>query len=196
MKKLSKEKRLHLVLVGLLTGGVIAGLWFGLIAMQKGKLREIASKNSSIQHEIEKIQREVVGASAVELSLNAATNRLASIETGMPLASGDLFSWIVSSIKQFNIPSYKVDMPQFSSPAVSDVHMLANFPYSQAIVTVSGSAYYFEFGKFLSDLENHFPYLRVQNVNLEPGFGSTPEEKEKLSFHMEIVTLVKPVVAH
>ena len=66
--------------------------------------------------------------------------------------------------------------------------MLPEFPYSQAIVTVSGSAYYYEFGKFLADLENHFPYMRVQNLNLEPGFGSNRGRKEKLSFRMEIVT--------
>jgi hypothetical protein len=193
MKKLSKEKRMQLVLVAILTVGIIAGLWFGVITMQKDKLREIANKHTSLQQQSEKMAKAVKDAAEVEAALSAATNRLASIEGAMPLASGDLFSWINSSIKQFNVPSYKVDMPQFSSPSVGDVHMFSSFPYSQALVSVSGSAYYYEFGKFLADLENHFPYLRVQNLSLEPGFGSTAEEKEKLSFRMEIVTLVKPV---
>jgi hypothetical protein len=193
MNKLTKEKQLHLVLVGIVTVGVIAGLWFGLITMQKGKLREIASKNASLQHDIEKMHKVIVGAVDVQQELGGATNKLVIIESEMPLASGDLFSWIVTSIKKFNVPGYKVDMPQISTPVVSDVRMFAGFPYNQAVVTVSGSAYYYEFGKFLADLENHFPYLRVQNLNLEPGFGTTADEKEKLSFRMELVTLVKPV---
>src|SRR5579872_2026096 len=104
MKKLSKEKRLQLVLVALATGGAIAGLWFGLITMQTDKLQEIANKRAGLQHELEKMQKVVKDAGEVELSLNVATNRLAAIESGMPLASGDLYSWIVSSIKQFNVP--------------------------------------------------------------------------------------------
>jgi Tfp pilus assembly protein PilO len=193
MKKLSKEKRLHLVLVILATAGVIAGLWLGVVSMQKNKLREIAQKSQGVQHEMDKIQKVAVEANEVQLELHSATNRLNDIEEAIPSASGDLFSWIVSSLKQFNVPSYKVEMPQISSPTVGDVRMFPTFPYSQAVVTVSGSAYYYEFGKFVADLENRFPYLRVENLNLEPGFGSTPEEREKLSFHMEIVTLVKPV---
>lgn len=193
MKKIPKEKQMHLVLVAILTVGIMGGLWFGIVTSQKDKLRDIANKHKNLQQQSEKMLKTIKEGSEVEVSLATVTNRLASIEGAMPLASGDLFSWINSSIKQFNVPSYKVDMPQFSSPTVSDVHMFPNFPYSQALVSVSGSAYYYEFGKFMADLENHFPYLRVQNLSLEPGFGSTAEEKERLSFRMEIVTLVKPV---
>jgi hypothetical protein len=190
MKKLSKEKKTHLTLVGLVTLCIIAGLWFGLITMQQDKIKEIANRSKSVQAEIDKMKKVTDGSSQVKLDLEEATNTLGKIESTM--ASGDLFSWLVSSIKQFNIPSYKVDMPQFGPPAVGDVRLLPSFPYRQASVTVSGSAYYYDFGKFLADLENHFPYLRVQNVNLEPGLGTNPDDHEKLYFHMEIVTLVKP----
>jgi hypothetical protein len=138
---------------------------------------------------IDRIQTVVTGATQVEAGLKVASERLYVIENGMP--SGDLFSWIVRTIKTFNNPTYKVDMPQFGIPVVNPVSMLPNFPYSQSSVAVSGNAYYSEFGKFLADFENHFPYMRVQNLSLEPGGGTTPEEREKLAFHMEIVTLVK-----
>lgn len=187
--KISKEKQTHLILVALGTAGVIAGLWFGLIQMEQSKIHEIARKSQSVQDDIAKIQKVIVEANEVSESLKEATNKLSAIETAMP--SGDLFSWIVSSIKQFNAPSYKVDMPQIGAPSVDQVRMFSDFPYKQATVSVSGSAYYYEFGKFLADLENHFPYTRVQNLSLEPGFGTTPEDHEKLTFRMEIVTLIK-----
>jgi Tfp pilus assembly protein PilO len=190
MNQLSKEKKTHLAIVVVVTIGVIAGLWFGLITMEQLKIRQIASKSQNIQNEIEKEQKVVVAAGQVEADLAEATNKISRIEATMP--SGDLFSWIVSSLKQFNASSYKVDMPQISAPRVNAVAMFPNFPYNEATVSVSGTAYYYEFGKFLSDLENHFPYTRVQNLILEPGIGTTAEEREKLSFHMDIVTLVKP----
>src|SRR3984957_7247428 len=188
MNKLPKEKRLQLVMVALVTVGIIGGLWFGVIAMQQGKISAIARQSKSVQGEIEKIQKVGVGAGDVDAALSTATNNLVKIEGAMP--SGDLFSWIVSSLKQFNVPTYKVEMPQISAPLTGSVRMFPEYPYNEATVSVSGTAYYYEFGKFLADLENHFPYLRVQNLLLEPGFGTTPEEREKLTFHMEIVTLI------
>jgi hypothetical protein len=189
MNKLSKDKRNQLILVAMLTVGVIAGLWFGLIAMQKQKITEISQKLQDTQAQIDRVQTVVTGTAQVEAGLKIASERLYVIENGMP--SGDLFSWIVRTIKTFNNPAYKVEMPQFGIPVVNPVSMLPNFPYSQSAVAVSGNAYYSEFGRFLSDFENHFPYMRVQNLSLEPGGGTTPEEREKLAFHMEIVTLVK-----
>ena len=189
MNKLSKDKRNELILVAMVTVGVIAGLWFGLIAMQKQKIATISQKIQSTQDQIDRVQTVVTGAAQVEAGLKIASERLYMIENGMP--SGDLFSWIVRTIKTFNNPAYKVEMPQFGIPVVNPVSMLPNFPYNQCAVAVSGNSYYSEFGKFLSDFENHFPYMRVQNVSLEPGGGTTPDEREKLSFHMEIVSLVK-----
>lgn len=193
MKKLSKEKKLHLLLVALVTAGVIVGLWVGLISAQKQKIQDIARKSQNVLAEIEKVQKVVAEAPEVEQALQTATNRLSTIEAGIPSTSGDLFSWIITTLKQFNVPSYKVDMPQISAPALGDVRLYPKFPYSQAVVTVSGTAYYYDFGKFVADLENHFPYMRVENLSLEAGFGANADEREKLNFRMEIATLTKPV---
>ena len=189
MNKLSKEKKNQLLLVGVAAIGVIAALWFCLIQNQKARLREIATKNANTQQEIKKIQRVAQEAGSVNESLSNSVERLQKIENGMP--SGDLFSWMVGAVKQFNVPSYKVDMPQFGAPSLSDVRLFPAFPYRQATFAISGSAYYYDLGKFLADFENHFPYLRVQNVNLEPGLGNTAEDREKLYFRMEIVSLIK-----
>ena len=188
MKKLTKEKQMHLVIVAVATIAIIAGLWFGLITLQQAKIKQIAGKSQTVLAEIEKEQKMTAASGELQSQVEDASNRLSRIEGAMP--SGDLFSWIVSSLKQFNVPTYKVEMPQISAPLTGGVRMFPEYPYNEATVSVSGTAYYYEFGKFLADLENHFPYLRVQNLLLEPGFGTTPEEREKLTFHMEIVTLI------
>lgn len=195
MKKLSKQKRLQLVFVGIITVGVVAALWMLVITAQKQKLADIAKKSENVQNEIAKIQKVSLEVDQVQTNLAEVTNKLNEIESTMPSSSGDLFAWIVTTLKQFNSPSYKVEMPQISAPAVGAMKMLPQFPYNQALVTVSGTGYYYDIGKFIADFENHFPHMRVENLNLEPGFATVSanaEEREKLNFRMEIVTLVKP----
>ncbi|HZQ46138.1 MAG TPA: hypothetical protein VFC07_03935 [Verrucomicrobiae bacterium] len=192
MIKLTKEKRNHLILVAMCTTGVIAGLWFGLITMQQDKIKQIARKTKATQEQIDKVQKVVAEAAQVNEGLKLSGARLSQIESSM--ATGDLFSWIVTAIKQFNVPGYKVEMPQFGTPVIRPVTMLAGFPYQQASMSVAGTAYFDDFGKFLAEFENHFPYMRVQNLSLEPvgsNPGATAEERERLSFHMEIVALIK-----
>ena len=93
---------------------------------------------------------------------------------------------------------YKVEIPQFSREVTGDVAMLPKFPYRGATFTVKGSAYFHDFGKFLADFENAFPYIRVQNLQLSPMAApatATGEIKmtEELSFRMELVTLINPL---
>ena len=190
MIKISKEKRTHIVLVLILTAGAIGGLWFGLISYQKAKLAEVAKKIGDAQQQLGKIKAVVTNASLVAVDLKKASDQVNTIESGM--ATGDLFSWMVSSLKQFNTPQFKVEMPQFGPPVVTETTMFPNYPYKQAVVAVAGTAYYWDFGKFLAEMENHFPYTRIQNLTLEPAPPANPDEKEKLSFRMEVVALIKP----
>jgi Tfp pilus assembly protein PilO len=190
MTKLSKEKRNQLVLIAIATVGVMGGVWWFVIAFQQSKLKEVARKTDSVQKEIDKTKKVVSEASQVETELKEANGRLAVIEETMP--SGDLYAQLVSRFKQFNAASYRVDIPQYGLPVVGEVSLLPGFPYHQATVNVTGTAYYWDLGKFIAEFENRFPYSRIQNLGLEPsGNTSSPEEREKLTFHMDIVTLVK-----
>ena len=189
--KLTNDKRNKILAVAMVTVAAIGGLWFEMIGSLHSKLAETTKKTNATRQSILDMERVVHDAETVKTNLLVVTQKLDEVENGM--ASGDLYAWIISAIKRFNIPAYKVEIPQFGSPVEGQVTMLPNFPYRQATIAVGGVAYYYDFGKFLADLENHFPYLRVQNLVLEPaGGGTNPDEREKLSFRMEIVMLVKP----
>src|SRR4051794_36582526 len=137
MNKLSKEKRTKIVLVLILTVGVIAGLWFGLISYQKSKLGQVSQKIDDLKGQIANIQKTVADAKKLEADLASCSEKLDQIENTM--ASGDLFSWMVSTLKQFNVPTYKVEIPQFGAPSVGEVTLLPSFPYKQATVAVGGT---------------------------------------------------------
>ena len=192
MKNLSKEKRDRLILIALITVVVSAGMWYGLISSQKKSLENIAKQTFEQQSKVGNAQRLVSSASELEKKLESSNEKLRAIEQGM--ASGDKYSWIILTVNKFRADR-KVEIPQFSREVTTEVAVLPKFPYKAALFNVRGTAFYHDFGKFLADFENAFPYLRVQNLELEPAANSSATstgEAEKLAFKMEIVALINP----
>jgi Tfp pilus assembly protein PilO len=190
MKKLSAEKRNQLILVIMATAIAMIALWFGVINFQHDYMANIAGRTKTTRKKLEDVEKAVKNSDQLEAELSAANKKLADLEDDM--ASGDVYAWMVSSIRQFKL-GYKVEIPQFSQSAdQGEMNMLPKFPYKQATLTIGGTAYYYDLGKFIADLENQFPYFRVLNLSMEPAPAALASEKEKLSFRMDIVALLKP----
>src|SRR6266853_2917941 len=99
MKKLSKEKRNQLVLVVMATAGVLAGLWLGLISSQQQSLHTLAENKLSAQRKLEQVKQIIENAEVIETQFQDASKRLTVVEASM--ASGDLYSWAINTIRQF-----------------------------------------------------------------------------------------------
>jgi len=189
-KKLPKEKRNQLVLVVLVTLSVMSGLGLGLIRAQYDGLKNLAEKNMAAKMKLAKMEDSVKNAAKYEATVAETRAKLAELEND--IASGDLYAWVINTIRRFKLP-YKVEIPQFSPiGSVGEVSLLPDFPYKQATLTVAGSARFHDFGRFLSDFENEFPHIRVVNLTLDANVATVGEDREALNFKMEIVTLVKP----
>ena len=183
-------KRRRVLLVATVTTGVLVGLWFGLISAQQKDLEILAGNIDAAQRRLETTRKTLELAPQLEDELAAASAMLARSEEGM--ASGDFYSWVINQIRQFKL-AYRVDIPQFSTilgPA--DTTLLPKFPYKQVTLSIGGTGYYHDIGQFVAAYENQFPYSRIQNLELEPAPALAGAEKEKLTFRMDIVTLVKP----
>jgi Tfp pilus assembly protein PilO len=189
MNKLSKQKRDQLILVILATGIVGIGLWFGLIKSQQESLHELETKKQGSQQRLKNVENAIAHADQLETSTTEATSTLNEMEDHM--ASGDLYSWVLNTIRQFKLP-YRVDIPQISQPSgPSPVNLFPKFPYQQVTVTISGTAFFHDLGKFIADLENTFPHIQIQNLEMEPSTGQTSADTEKLVFKLEVVALIK-----
>jgi len=190
MKRLSKEKKNQLALVGMVTAIVMAGLWFGLISVQQNKAAKISRDCEAAEQKLALVRKSIQDSEQLAAQVAEVAAKLGKLEAGM--ATGDLYSWAINSLRQFKTP-YKVEIPQFSQiDGPKDTTMLAGFPYQQATLTIGGTAYFYDFGRFLADFENAFPYIRVQNLQLEPMSAMASNDAEKLTFRMDIITLVKP----
>ncbi len=190
MKNLSKEKRNQLLLVVLLTLATLAGLWFGLINFQKQALQSIAERKETADRELKRRKQAIENADRIEAELAESGKTLAKLEEGM--ASGDLYFWAINTIRQFKL-AHKVEIPQYSQiDGPREMSLLPKFPYKQATLSIGGTAYFHDFGRFVADFENQFPYIRILNLTLEPLASMVNADKERLSFKMDVVALVKP----
>ncbi len=190
MNKLSSEKRKKLVLVALVTAAAVAGVGYGLIKPEYRRRATLAAAKAVAERKLEQMKQTIESADLIEAQLGETKKQLDRIEEGM--ASGDLYSWAINTIRQFKLP-YRVDIPQFSQiDGPREMSMLAGFPYKQAALTIGGTATFNDLGKFISDFENQFPYCRIMNLTLEPTSGLVSSDRDRLSFRMTIAALVKP----
>jgi hypothetical protein len=187
--KLSKEKRNQLILVVLVTFGTLSALGFGLIKYQNENIRRLAIRKATAESKLAQMEDAVKNTARIQSDLAEAKQTLSQLETDIAPA-GDLYSWLISTIRSFKAP-YKVEIPQYSQiGATTDMTMLPGFPYKQASMTVAGKAHFHDLGRFLADFENRFPHVRILNLALD--VDGNPQEVEMLAFRMDIVTLVKP----
>jgi hypothetical protein len=191
MTKLSKEKKNQLVLTIVLIVAGIAGLYFGLISIQLRHLKELADNKISIADKLNKVEQSIKNADLIDKDLTATSKKLADLEDDMANPS-DVNSWLFNNIRQFKLAYKSVDIPQMSTPEVKDMSMLPKFPYKQVSLTVGGTAYFHELGKFIADYENQYPHSRVVNLDIEPTPSVMGGERERLTFKMDIITLVRP----
>jgi hypothetical protein len=195
MTQLPKEKRDRLLLIAVGTVVSIIAIYYLLIQSQQKAIDRIAKQTVEEQSKVDNAQRLISSTAEIQKNLEASAQELKTIEDTM--ASGDMYSWVITTINKFRADR-KVDIPQFSREVPTDVGLLAKFPYRAALFNVRGTAYFHDFGKFLADFENAFPFVRVQNLDIEPAASSSATstgDPEKMAFKMEIVTLVHPTTA-
>jgi hypothetical protein len=197
IKNLPKEKRDQLLLITIGTVAVSIGLYFGLVKLQKRSLERMISQTAEQQEKVGSAMRLVTTHEETQEDLEDNLAKLKNIEQAM--ASGDMYSWIITTINRFRADR-KVEIPQFSREIAMEVGVFPKFPYKAAMFHVRGTAHFHELGKFIADFENAFPHIRIQNIDMEPAGQSAATttqvtDPEKLAFKMEIVALINPNVA-
>ncbi len=190
MNRLSKEKRNQLILAGVIFATIVGGWYMMIYKSQTQNLTTLRAKRDAARQKMVQVKQAIDSADQIEAELAEGRKQLDKIEDTM--ATGDLYSWAINTVRQFKL-AHKVEIPQFSQiDGPKDMPMLPGFPYKQASLTIGGSAYFHDFGKFVSDFENQFPYMRVLNLSLEPVSSLAGSDRERLAFRMEIAALVKP----
>jgi hypothetical protein len=185
MIKLSKLQQQQLGGIAAGTVVLIAALWwFGVMATQAQLLRT-RENTASVLKTLKDAEAEMSRAFEISTKLQARADLLNKREATLA-PDRDAYAWIITQMNPFIQSRKGVNIYSYSQPEVSDVGILQNFPYKWATFHLKGTGYYYEFGRFFADLENEFPYFRVQNLAVAA--NSTPGvDAEKLAYTFDLI---------
>ena len=187
MKRLPPAKRNQLIGVVAATAVTLFRVFYFLIDPQKEQNRKLGEKIRTENDKLKSIKTSIRESERISNDLANVAFQLDRAEADV--ASGDVYAWTYETIRHFK-STYHVDIPSLSSPEIKDSELLASFPYRQVKVTLSGTGFYHDIGKFLADFENNYPHMRVCNLTIEP--ANTPGTPERLNFRVDVVALIKP----
>lgn len=192
--KLSKEKKSQLILVGLITVMLMVGIGYGLINFLSGNIEAIQKKKAQADRKLGDMRDAIKAADMVENQVTEAAQELAAQEERM--VTGDKATWLYNTIRAFKQNHKGVDLPSFSTISEEQgTQLLPKFPYQEVTIKVEGTGHYHDIGKFIADFENSFPHIRLLNLEVWPSTtvsATDKDSKEKLSFRVDVVALVKP----
>ncbi|MGA2852953.1 MAG: hypothetical protein ABSE90_02310 [Verrucomicrobiota bacterium] len=173
--------------MGIGTVAVLTLIIYGLIRPQYAVVKKINAQISAARSDLQSKKDTIKTANTVSNQLAELTDTLAQTESDM--ASGDPAVWIYDTIRNFK-EHHKVDISVNPQLATGPVDLLPKFPYQQLKVTVNGTAFYHDLGKFIADFENTYPHARIVNLTLESA-GGTGDDSEKLAFRMDVIALIR-----
>jgi len=208
MNKLSKEKRDKLILVCIAAVAVAGVLYTFVLGSQKDKLTAIQSQISGAQGKLAKAEAALKAADSIEARL-AENRKLIDVKQEKMAPQGQYYYWFLKLVDQFRKdekldPGFIVDI---TMPEFVEAGMLPKFPYKAAVFGLRVNGPFHDVGRFIANLENTYPYFRVQNIHLSPaprgasapaapiGSLTSPLEVQpetKLIAELKVVTLIKP----
>jgi hypothetical protein len=204
MKKLSKDKRDKFILTCLLFFAASGVLYTFVLGAQKDQLFALDKQILIARDKLGKGERLVKSAPAIETTLKGSQKVLDSRQESMA-PPGQYYYWFLKLMDQFREeeklnPAFIIDITQ---PEFIEAGLVPNFPYKAASFGLRLNGQYQEIGRFVADLENNFPYFRVQNVRITPartGFSGTVgpgkltgslDGTDNLVVELRVVTLIK-----
>ncbi|HEX4122198.1 MAG TPA: hypothetical protein VH619_16395 [Verrucomicrobiae bacterium] len=189
MIKLTKQQQERL---GAVAGGavlVMGMLWYFGVNAKQDELRRTRENTRAVLKTLKDAEVEMTRGSEIAAQLQASSDVLAKREAILA-PDRDAYAWIIGEINPFIQARKGVNIFSYSQPEVGDEGILPGFPYKWATFHLKGTGYYYEFGRFFADLENQFPYFRVQNVEITANAGPNVEIPEKLAYNFDLVVPV------
>jgi len=198
MTKISKTQRDQLIAVSFGAAAVIACLWY-LVVLAQNKELAVANANCvKMKNTLKLASDKVRQADAVSAELAKNLDALRQREAGLA-PEREPFSWMAETLRAFwspgnDIHHYKsVSIADIKPPEITDKGVITGFPFKWARFHITGEGHYHDFGKFIADFENAFPYFRI--VDLDIAVPGLRRDADMLSYTFDIVTPQVPAAA-
>ncbi len=190
MNKLSKTQRDQLLAIIIGTVTLMAILWYLGVRTKQAELTRTEKKTAQMLDTLTRAENVMRRGQEIADRLQAHTAVLDKREATLA-PDRDAYYWIISTMNPFIVSRKGVHLNRASQPDVTEAGLIPGFPYKWATFHMEVTGFYNEVGKFLADLENDFPYFRVQNlvISVNTAAGVEPET---LGFTFDLVVPVKP----
>jgi Tfp pilus assembly protein PilO len=203
MNKLSKEKKDKLLLTGLAALGTIAVLYFLVITDQKAEIDSLKNKISALSSKRDMSSRLGKKGGDIQANFEAQKKILEQKQAEMPRPEEDHI-WFIRIMEDMR-SKYGLELDDIVPPQPVEAGVLPKFPFRAISLSVSMVGSYTDFGRFLADFENRYPYMRVQNLTIaeerlavvtRPGESlaaatAAARETGKLRFNYRVIALIK-----
>lgn len=196
MNKLSKDKRDKLILTLIGTVGIVAVLYFFVLSDMKDEHNTLGTKIFSTKDRIDKAERVIKRQQTFNQEMAALKGALDVRQAQMP-KPGEDHVWFLRIVEDRRT-KYDLDINEIRNPEPWDPGVLPNFPFKGVAFNVTLVGGYTDFGRFLADFENEFPFMRVQLMSITPevaagapGSPSATADTGKLRFNFRVVSLIK-----
>lgn len=196
MNKLSKDKRDKLILTIIATVGIIAVVYFFVLTDMKDEHATLSTKITSMNDRIDKADRVIKRQAHFNEEMAALKVALDGRQAQMP-KPGEDHVWFLR-IMEDRRGTYNLDINEIRNPEAWDPGVLPNFPFKGVSFNVTLVGGYTDFGRFLADFENDFPFMRVQLLSITPdvtpgppGSGIPAQDNGKLRFNFRVISLIK-----
>ena len=172
---------------------LIAALWYLVIVAQGKTLAGITADCARMRTKLGAASDKVRRADQVSHEWTNSMEKLAQREATFAPAR-EPYSWMGAVLRHFAAPAedihrYKsITNLDFKPPEISDKGVIGGFPYKWARFHITGEGHYHDFGKFLANFENAFPYFSLQNLDVfVPDIRQT-QDPDMLAYSFDIVT--------
>jgi hypothetical protein len=188
---ITPAKRNQLILLSLGTAGACALVWWFVIAPLQASHAARRAFIVEAQEKHDAVTKNMRLADAIQKDHDHTQVSLELAEDTM--AQGDIYRWAIRVLRA-QAPSHHVELSSFEPPTEVDWSFHPPLRYKMSGVTVAGSAFYHDLGRFIATVENTFPTMRVDRLQVEStrGAAKPSNDDEKLNFRLTWVTLVKP----
>ena len=212
MNKLSKDKRDKLMLICIMAIGVLAVLYYLVIVDQRDELNALAGKIAQMQSKRDSSTKTAKRQADFQTNLDGQKKILVGKQAEMPRA-GEGILWFNTLMEERRV-QYNLDIQEIKQPEQPvDPGVLPRFDFKGVSFMVTMTGVYADFGRFLADFENRYPYMRIQLQNITPVARSIPgasaagpgadasrasssssDEPIKLRFDFKVISLIKSQV--
>jgi Tfp pilus assembly protein PilO len=195
MNKISKDKRDKLILTIIGVVGVLSVLYFLVITDQKDEIAQLQSKITAMRSKKDTAERLNKRTAEVDANLAAQKKILAQKQSEMPRPGQD-HAWFLNLMEERR-RKYNLEVDDIKTPDAIEAGILPKFPFRAQALSVAMIGNYYDFGRFLADFENSFPYMRIQSLKIVPEVraatrpGESAEAGDKLRFTYKVIALVK-----